>query len=141
MSSPASPAGTYLGFDAGARRLGVAVGESLTGSARPLVTLPARDGQPAWDRLAQLMASWEPAGLVVGLPLHADGSDSASTALARRLARRLEGRYRRPVFLVDERLSSHEAEGRLAAGRHPGDRDSVAAQIILETWFAGGGTP
>lgn len=141
MSSAAPPAGTYLGFDAGARRLGVAVGESLTGSARPLVTLPVRDGQPAWDRLARLMHSWEPAGLVVGLPLHADGSDSDSTALARRLARRLSGRYRRPVFLVDERLSSHEAEARLAGGRQPGDRDSVAAQVILETWFAGGASP
>lgn len=136
-----APPGTYLGFDAGARRLGVAVGESLTGSARPLATLPARDGQPVWDRLARLVDSWEPAGLVVGLPLHADGSDSDSTALARRLARRLAGRYRRPVFLVDERLSSHEAEARLAAGRQPGDRDSVAAQVILETWFAGGAAP
>ena len=136
-----APPGTYLGFDAGRRRLGVAVGESLTGSARPLETLPARDGQPAWERLARLVESWEPAGLVVGLPLHADGSDSESTALARRLARRLEGRYRRPVFLVDERLSSHEAESRLAGGRQPGDRDSVAAQVILETWFAGGAAP
>lgn len=139
MSQPSPPPGTYLGFDAGLRRIGTAVGQSVTGSARPLETLRARDGQPDWERVARLVRTWEPAGLVVGLPRRADGTDADSTALARRLARRLEGRYGRPVYLVDERLSSDEAGRRLGGGRGGAELDSVAAQVILETWFAADG--
>jgi len=137
-----APVGTFLGFDYGGRRLGVAVGESVTGAARPLVTLPSRDGQPDWTEVERLISEWRPAALVVGVPFHADGSESTSTRGARRLARRLSGRTGLVVHEVDERLSSHEAAQRLRAAGHgvtsARDKqrlDAVAAQVILETWF------
>ncbi|KAB7624463.1 Holliday junction resolvase RuvX [Alkalilimnicola sp. S0819] len=130
------PPGTYLAFDFGERRLGVAVGQSLTGSARPLETLDCRQGIP-WERLRALLDQWAPAGLVVGLPLHADGSPSAMSEAAERFARRLHGRYHLPVHHVAELLSSVEAEARLReSGGHKAGLDAVAAQVILETWFA-----
>lgn len=136
-------AGTYLGFDVGGRRLGVAVGESVAGTARALTVLPCDRGTPDWERLRALIAEWRPAALVVGVPRHADGTDSDSTALAERLARRLEDRFGLPVHRIDERLSSREAAARLAAAGRPvrgrrdrGRLDPVAAQVILETWLA-----
>ncbi|RLK51399.1 putative Holliday junction resolvase [Alkalispirillum mobile] len=137
---PEPVTGTWLAFDHGGRRIGVAVGEALTGTGRALCTLAARDGQPDWERVARLLDEWRPAGLVVGLPLHADGSDSHSTRAARKFAQRLHGRHGLRVELVDERLSSHEAEARLAerggrGARQPGALDSEAARVILETWF------
>jgi putative Holliday junction resolvase len=138
-------AGTYLGFDFGMRRIGVAVGESITGSARPLATLPAREGQPDWDRIETLLRDWRPSALVVGLPRRLDGSDADITPLAERFARRLHGRFNLPVHTIDEQLSSHAAE-QFLAGRGRGGRklaqrrskaevDQLAAAIILETWF------
>lgn len=134
----------YLGFDFGLRRIGVAVGETVTGGARPLATLPARDGQPDWRRLEALIDAWRPAGLVVGVPRHADGADAAVTAPAERFARRLHGRFGLPVHTVDEQLSSHAAEkilaGRGRGGHRPADGkeqvDRLAAAVILETWLA-----
>lgn len=140
----ASGAGTFLGFDFGLRRIGVAVGESVTGSARPLQTLPARDGQPDWERVQALLQDWRPHALVVGIPRHADGSAATVTAPAERFARRLQGRFGLPVHTIDEHLSSHAAEQALAErgrggarlARRPEAVDSLAAAIILETWFA-----
>ncbi|NNC55263.1 MAG: Holliday junction resolvase RuvX, partial [Pseudomonadales bacterium] len=86
-------AGLYLGFDYGARQIGVAVGQSATGSARPLCILPAREGQPDWTQLAALLQEWQPQALVVGLPLHMDGSEGESAARARKFAARLHGRF------------------------------------------------
>lgn len=135
--------GTFLGFDAGARRLGVAVGESVTGSARPVTVLACRDGQPDWAAVMRLLEQWRPIGLVVGRPVHNDGNASASTDLTDRFARRLEGRSGLPVHRVDERLSSREAGWRLRQpGRvrrergKPAPLDAAAAQVILETWFS-----
>lgn len=140
-----SDAGTYLGFDFGMRRIGVAVGESITGSARPLTTLPAQDGQPDWARIEALLRDWRPSALVVGLPRRLDGSASDITPLAERFARRLHGRFNLPVHTIDEQLSSHAAEqalgergrgGRkLAQRRGKAEVDQLAAAIILETWF------
>jgi putative Holliday junction resolvase len=135
--------GTFLGFDAGTHRLGVAVGESLTGSARPLSVVRCRDGQPDWSAVMQLVEQWRPSALVVGRPLHDDGSASHSTGLSDRFARRLAGRSGLPVHRIDERLSSREAGWRLQQSGHgrrerrgtPG-LDAVAAQVILETWFS-----
>lgn len=140
----ASAGGAFLGFDFGLRRIGVAIGESVTGSARPLLTLPARDGQPEWERIQALLQDWQPQALVVGIPRHADGSAAAVTAPAERFARRLHGRFGLPVHTVDEHLSSHAAEQALAERGRGGERlarqpeavDSLAAAIILETWFA-----
>lgn len=138
--------GTYLGFDAGAQRLGVASGETITGSAQPLTVLRCGDGQPDWEAVAALIGRWRPVGLVVGQPLHADATASASTRLTDRFAKRLQELTGLPVYRIDERLSSRAAAERLRlAGRPAGARreralDAVAAQIILETWFSTLGT-
>jgi putative Holliday junction resolvase len=139
-----SRSGVYLGFDFGMRRIGVAVGEPLTGSARPLTTLQARDGQPDWTAVETLLSQWQPVALVVGIPRHADGTAAEMTAPAERFARRLHGRFGRPVHTIDEQLSSQAAEHMLAAKGQGGRRlaknkekiDQVAAAVILETWLA-----
>lgn len=136
---------TLLGFDYGTRHIGVAVGQELTGTSTPLATLPSRNTHPDWDAITRLIEEWRPAALVVGLPLNLDGTAQPMTAAARRFARRLEGRYRLPVHLADERLSSVEA-GRLLheatadAGtrraRRRRELDEVAAHLILQTYFS-----
>ena len=132
-----APPLTLLAFDPGRRRIGVAVGQSLTGTATPLATLPARRSEPDWQALARLVDCWEPQAMVVGLPLNMDGSEQDTTRLARRFRRALEDRFGLPVHLVDERLSTREARARLAcAGRTRAGDDPVAAQVILEDWFA-----
>jgi putative holliday junction resolvase len=130
--------GTLLGFDYGLRRIGVAVGQTVTGTANPLTTLRARNGVPDWDAVRALVEEWRPVAAVVGVPRHADGSDNALTPRATRFARQLEGRFGLSVHQVDERLSSHaagqalEREGR----RHTAeDIDSMAAARILEDWL------
>ena len=138
---PLHPAQTLLGFDFGSRRIGVAVGQRITGTASALTTLPARDGQPDWDQISKLLETWQPQALVVGQPLQLDGSRSDITEAAERFARRLEGRFRLPVYLCDERLSSHAADHWLS--EHRGDKrgtpsgglDAAAAQIILQDWL------
>ncbi len=136
---PDRASGTLLGFDPGQRHIGVAVGEALLGTARGLATLPARNGQPEWGEVATLLERWAPQALVVGLPSHADGTDSDSTVTARRLAGRLHGRFGLPAYTVDERLSSRAAEQRLEPRQHQRDPQAIhaeAAAVILETYFA-----
>ncbi len=134
---------TLLAFDYGHKKIGVAVGQELTGAARPLVTLPARKGEPDWEAIGALLQQWRPAALVVGLPLHLDGSEQDTTHAARRFANRLRGRYHLPVYFADERLSSMAALQLLREqyqerkGRSQGV-DAVAAQLILETFFSHG---
>lgn len=128
---------TLFGFDYGKRRIGIAVGQDISATASALCTLPCRGGEPDWDKLTELMREWSPGALVVGLPLHADGSDSGITGAARRFARQLEGRYHLPVHLIDERLSSHaarELQQRDAGGGGPGI-DAMAATVILQDWL------
>ncbi|MBI5041966.1 MAG: Holliday junction resolvase RuvX [Gammaproteobacteria bacterium] len=136
---PPTPAQTLLGFDFGAHRIDVAVGQRITGTASAMTTLAARDGQPDWTQVAQLIATWQPDALVVGLPLQLDGSRSTVTEAAERFARRLEGRFRLPVYLYDERLSSHAAEHWSSEHTRRGSLDEVAAQIILQDWLDGQG--
>jgi len=128
------PAGlTVLGLDYGPRRIGVAVGQSLTGTARPLATLHAVRNQPDWRRLAQLVADWRPQALVVGLPLNMDGSRQVMTQRAQRFMRQLRHRYRLPVYAEDERLSSYAARRlrrRRGEALHP-----LAAGLIVESWL------
>lgn len=135
------PPATLLGFDFGDRRIGVAVGQTLTGTASPLTTLDARDGQPDWTRVAALLDDWRPDALVVGLPLNMDGSEQDLTRRARRFARRLQRRLGLPLHFADERLSTREARDREAGTVHPAGRDAVAAQVILEGWMAGARLP
>lgn len=128
---------TLLAFDFGRKRIGVAVGQSVTGTAAPLATLVARDGQPDWEEVEHIITTWQPAALVVGLPCHLDGTEQDITTEARRFARRLESRYGLPVHLVDERLTSYEAERWVEEQRMSNtiDVDQIAAQIILQNWF------
>ncbi|MEN8107866.1 MAG: Holliday junction resolvase RuvX [Pseudomonadota bacterium] len=124
---------TLLGFDFGRQRIGVATGQTITGTASALETLQSRNDQPDWNAISTLIRTWQPAALVVGLPLHADGSDSAMTGAARRFIRQLEGRYRLPVYGMDERLSSRAAAD-LADTDNAGI-DAAAARIILQDWL------
>lgn len=129
-------AGVVLGFDYGTKRIGVAVGQTLTGSARPLTLVKARDGKPDWEAIGRLIAEWQPAALVIGLPVHMDGSEHERTARARRFGNQLAGRYNLPVHRVDERLTSYEAELELRAQGKGGEAlDAVAAQLILQSWL------
>ncbi len=135
---PAS--GTLLAFDFGLKRIGVAVGESLLGQARALTTLEAASEAARFGAIARLIEEWQPAGLVVGLPLVLDGSEHAMSARCRRFANQLRGRFGLPVALVDERLSSQAAEAELreAGGGWRARKpriDAVAARHILQDYF------
>lgn len=130
-----------LGFDYGTRQIGVAVGQSLTGSAEPLRELRARDGVPDWEQIARLISEWRPDALVVGLPLNMDGSPSEMSARAEKFARRLQGRFGLPVHCIDERLSTFEAKqslrdgGRTPTSYRDNPVDSLAAVLLLQTWL------
>ena len=132
---------TVLGFDFGLARIGVAVGETETGLAHPLAVIGDEANAARFAAIEKLLAEWKPATLVVGLPTHLDGSEHAMTARCRRFANQLHGRYGLPVTLVDERLSSAEAEARLKEAGHAGWRrqkpllDATAAQIILSQYL------
>ena len=138
----ARPSGTFLAFDFGHRRIGVAVGQTLTGSANPLAVISVAD-KPDWNTISETIKEWKPVGLVVGLPLAADGGETDMSGDARRFGRRLEGRFGVPVFYQDERLSSIDAEERFIGARARGGmrrkeaalKDAMAAQIILENWL------
>ncbi|MGD9602005.1 MAG: Holliday junction resolvase RuvX [Gammaproteobacteria bacterium] len=132
--SSASPDSTVLGFDYGEKRIGVAVGQTVTRTATALCTLPARAGQPDWVRVQALLDTWRPECVVIGLPGTADGAPHPLAAAIRRFGRRLHGRFGLAVEYVDERLSSHEAAARCAGD--PARIDAIAASLILETWLA-----
>ena len=128
--------GTVLAFDFGEKRIGVAVGEPALGIAHPVTTIEAagRDAQLA--AVDALVKEWQPARLVVGLPLAMDGTEHAMTRRARKFGRQLASRYALPVSHVDERLSSHAATERLAGRRvAKSEIDRAAAQIILQDYF------
>lgn len=127
---------TLLAFDYGEKHIGVAVGQTLTGTANPLESIRVRRAHPDWGAISRIVATWQPDALVVGLPLNMDGSEQTVTGRARRFGNQLLGRYRLPVHLVDERLTTREARDRLASEGRTGDEDHpVAAQIILESWL------
>ncbi len=133
-----------LAFDYGTRRLGVASGDTLTCTARPLITLDCNgDGAP-WPGIDRLIHEYRPARLIVGLPCNMDGTPTALTETVRTFATHLLSRYGLPVALVDERLSSREAEAQLREARAQGlkrrrlthaDVDMTAAKVLLERWF------
>jgi putative holliday junction resolvase len=125
---PVRPA-TLLAFDFGTRRVGVAVGNTVTGDARALKTLAA-DGDARFEALAALVREWQPAALVVGVPFHPDGAPHDNTRRAQRFARQLQGRFQLPVHEVDERYTTTEA---LAEGAR--DADAAAAAIILNQFL------
>jgi putative Holliday junction resolvase len=128
--------GTLLGFDFGPRKIGVAVGQTLTGSATPLTTLRSLRDQPDWERIERLVREWRPSAAVVGLPYNMDDTETEIAPRARRFARQLEGRFGLEVHLVDERLTSIEARRQLGKGATSREVvDAMAAKLILETWL------
>ena len=131
-----------LGLDYGTRKIGLASGQVITGSATALPALACRDGAPDWQALARVISEWRPQALVVGLPLNMDDSESELSARARRFARQLEGRFDLPVWLVDERLSTREARDRLGERYRGGPDprvDSEAAVLMIEGFYRDGG--
>lgn len=122
-----------MGFDYGSKRIGVAVGQTLTATARPLAIIPVKNQQINWTRISAFIQEWQPDALVVGLSKHADGSESEVTKAIHRFCRRLHGRYHLPVHTIDETLSSVAAAEQV---NRTTELDAVAAQIILETWLA-----
>ncbi|MGD8484723.1 MAG: Holliday junction resolvase RuvX [Thioalkalispiraceae bacterium] len=133
---------TLLGFDFSKNRIGIAVGNELTGSITPLETLTARNQKPDWDGLTRLINEWQPDLCVVGLPLTEDGEEQEASQAARRFANQLNGRYQVPVELVDERYSTREAQSLIqASAMSKKDRqnktniDKIAAQLILQSWL------
>jgi putative Holliday junction resolvase len=126
-----------LGFDYGTHKIGVAVGQPLTGTASPLETLGLVKQKPDWERIARLLEEWNPQALIVGHPFEMTGREADNAAGAKRFARQLHGRFHLPVHMADERLTSREAWARLGteAGKDPTKVDSYAAKLILETWF------
>lgn len=135
-----------LAFDFGTRRIGVAAGDTLTRTARALTTLEYTGAVP-WAAVGKLITDYEPARLIVGLPFDMDGTDTAMTKPARAFAHGLRERFKRPVALVDERMSSKDAERELKQARASGlkkrrtvhaDVDKVAAKLVLERWYIEG---
>ena len=134
--------GTLIAFDFGHRRIGVAVGQTLTRSANALAVVSFA-GKPDWQAITGILNEWKPVALVVGLPLAADGGETEMSRRTRRFGRQLNGRYGIPVLYEDERLSSFSAEQRFIDARSRGDmrrkdaalKDAMAAQIILENWL------
>lgn len=121
--------GSFLAFDFGLKRTGVAVGNRLTRSATPQPTIRA-EGEARWAPIASRLAEWQPDALVVGVPFHPDGAEHENTVRARKFARQLRGRFNLPVYEVDERYSTTEAH---AAGAR--DADAASAAIILEQFL------
>jgi len=133
--SPA-PAGTVLAFDFGTRKIGVALGNTITGTARALDTLREESNAARYAAIGVLVDAWQPIVLVAGRPLHADGTAHATTALADKFARELARRFRLPVEQVDERYTTQVAEiERSGPDKRGADRDALAAQIILQAWL------
>lgn len=141
---------TLLAFDYGHKRLGVAVGQTLTRTATALEVLPSDNEQLLWSGLDRLIQEWQPTLFVLGKPTHADGSEPAVAASIKRFGDQLQARYNRELCYIDERLSSREAQAWLDAGvpgqgraaKKPSKTrggkqniDHIAAKLILESWF------
>ena len=131
---------TLLAFDYGTKNIGVAVGQTLTGSANPLPPLKAKDGIPDWTHIEKLLREWQPELVIVGLPLNMDDSESELSTRARKFANRLHGRFGIKVEMVDERLTSFAAKGEVIAQGGSRDYknnpvDSIAARLLLEGWL------
>lgn len=131
---------TLIAFDFGTKSIGVAIGQQITGTARPLAALKAQDGTPDWAVIEKLLQEWQPDEIIVGLPRNMDGSEQPLTARARKFANRIHGRFGVKVSLHDERLSTIEARAALfenggyrALGK--GQVDSASAVVILESFF------
>jgi putative Holliday junction resolvase len=136
------PTGTLLAFDYGRRRIGVAVGQTLTRTASALAVVKVSD-HPDWQAITTLIEQWKPAALIVGLPVAEDGTATPLSTEAGEFGRSLKKKHKLAVLFQDERLTSFEAEGRFIDARGKGSmrkkdaalKDAMAAQIILENWL------
>lgn len=132
---------TYLGFDFGNKKIGIAVGQTTTTIANPLKTLKSIKQKPDWESISQLIKEWQPAGLVVGISRQADGTDNIITPKMLKFCRQLQGRYHIPVYSMDEAFSTFEAkqllfdELHVSAGKLWEVQDQLAAQLILQSWL------
>lgn len=122
---------SFLAFDFGTRRVGVASGNRVLGQGSALCTL-AQEGEARFEAIARLVGEWQPDALVVGVPFHPDGAEHETTRRARRFARQLHGRFKLPVHEVDERYTTVEA---LAGGASESSADAAAAAIILTQYL------
>ena len=126
----ARPVELILGFDFGIKRIGVAVGNTLTAQAQPLAVIKAIDNAARFKAIGELIGAWKPARLIVGEPRHPDGAEHEMTLRCRRFANQLHGRFNLPVVLVDERYSSA-----VIVARRGDIIDDQAASIILQQYF------
>lgn len=138
--SPASTITSVIGFDYGARRIGLATGQTITGTATPLKTIAQVQGNPDWAAIGQEIAQWKPQALVVGMPFYTDGSANRMTERVKQFSYELGKRFGLPVFEIDESLSSMQAEQALKRDMKIGQHnkheiDRMAAAIILQRWL------
>jgi putative Holliday junction resolvase len=135
---------TYFGIDFGTRKIGVAVGQTLTHTAMGIAVVPVHANVVDWDMLDKLVQQWKPGAFVIGMPFSMDGTDNDMTARARNFAKVLVERYGKPIHEIDERLSTRAAreisrDNAELIGKRYNDKakvDALAAQLMLESWFA-----
>ena len=131
---------SVIGFDFGLKRIGLATGQTITGTASPLVTLQAVNNSPDWEGIAEQIRQWKPDALIVGIPYLLEGGESEITKAAYNFSRELERRFKLPVYTIDESLSSAEAEEQLRqdkkiAKHNKHEIDKMAAAIIVQSWL------
>lgn len=132
---------TLLGIDFGIKRIGIAVGQTLTKSANPIAVLKANHGEPNWEDIKTLMVTWRVDAVVVGIPYNMDGSEQPLTQVTRQFIKKLRGHITVPIYTIDERLTSVEAKQQLFDQGHLKEvvstqqLDSYAAKLILEQWL------
>ncbi|WP_434938690.1 Holliday junction resolvase RuvX [Shewanella sp. HL-SH8] len=131
---------TVLGFDYGTKSIGIAIGQAITASASPLMSIKAVDGIPNWDDIGKLITEWQPDLVVVGLPLNMDGTEQEMTQRARKFANRINGRFGIKVATQDERLTTADAKARLFElggfkALSKGQIDAISAVLIVESYF------
>ncbi|WP_108944246.1 Holliday junction resolvase RuvX [Shewanella halifaxensis] len=131
---------SVLGFDYGTKSIGIAIGQEITATARPLLSIKAVDGIPKWEDIGALITEWKPDLIVVGLPLNMDGTEQEMTQRARKFANRLSGRFGVKVATQDERLTTADAKARLfEMGGYKaltkGQVDAMSAVLIVESYF------
>ena len=135
---------TLFGIDFGTKKIGIAVGQTLTRTAMGIAVLPVRNLEPEWNELDVLVARWKPDAFVIGMPYNMDGTASPMSGHAKKFAAQLGARYAKPCHPVDERLSTREARdisrhNAELLGKRPNDRtkvDAMVAQLLLESWLA-----
>lgn len=131
----------YLGFDFGTKKIGIATGQVVTSIANPLQTLYNIKQKPDWEGISRLISVWHPVGLVVGISRLSDSLDNPVTPRIRKFCRQLNGRYKLPVFQIDETLSTFEAKQilfndlKVSASKLWKVHDQLAAKIILQSWL------